>query len=57
VWNAVLIGGSGPSVTVGDAGWNATIPAGGSVGFGLIATGTATTPAAFTLNGGGCALA
>jgi hypothetical protein len=57
VWNAVLIGGSGPSVTVGDAGWNATIPAGGSVGFGLIATGTATTPEAFTLNSGGCALA
>jgi hypothetical protein len=56
LWNAILVGGNGPAVTVTDAGWNAVVPAGGSVGFGFLGTGAPVSPAAFTLNAGACAL-
>ncbi len=47
---------SGATVAVSDAGWNAAIPAGGSVGFGfnLNYSGANVAPTAFTLNGLPC---
>jgi len=57
IWNAVLVGASGPSVTVADAGWNATIAAGGTVGFGFTGAGTSAVPTSFSLNGAACTLA
>lgn len=49
----------GPNVTVTDAGWNATIPVGGSVSFGFTASlaGDNVDPTTFTLNGATCGLA
>ena len=53
LWGAGTPTTTGDSVSLPNAPWNATIPAGGSVSFGF--TGTATTgnrpPTAFTLNG------
>jgi chitodextrinase len=56
LWNATLITGPGPAVTVGDAGWNATIASGSSVAFGFNAQGIATPPTAFALNGTACTI-
>ena len=56
-WNAT-VSQSGPAVTAAAASWNDTIPAGGSASFGFLGTGsTAANPAAFTLDGTGCAVA
>lgn len=53
-WNAKTSQ-SGAAVTATDLGYNGTVPAGGSVGFGFQGTGTGTgSPAAFTLNGAAC---
>lgn len=48
----------GADVTVDNAPWNATIPAGGQVSFGFIASwqGSNPAPAAFTLNSTACAV-
>jgi endo-1,4-beta-xylanase len=47
---------AGPAVTVTNAAWNGTIPAGGSAGFGFLAswTGSNAAPTSFTLNGTTC---
>ncbi|MER6924760.1 cellulose binding domain-containing protein, partial [Streptomyces spiralis] len=53
-WNAKTTQ-SGATVTATDLGYNGTIPAGGSTGFGFQGTGSGTTsPTAFTLNGAAC---
>ena len=55
-WNATYSPASG-QVTATNVGWNANIPAGGSVGdFGFQAshTGNTAEPTAFTLNGRSC---
>ncbi|MFC4033262.1 glycoside hydrolase family 6 protein [Streptomyces polygonati] len=53
-WNARTTQ-SGASVTATDLGYNATVPAGGSTGFGFQGTGSGTSsPTAFTLNGAAC---
>jgi hypothetical protein len=54
LWNAALVAVSGASVTVRDAGWNATIAPGGSVNFGFTGTGVPVLPT-FALNGVACA--
>ncbi|HZP54951.1 cellulose binding domain-containing protein [Actinocrinis sp.] len=46
-------GASGPSYTVTPAGWNANIPAGGSVSFGFEVSGTGQ-PSGCTINGAAC---
>lgn len=53
IWGAGTPTTSGSTVTVQNAPWNATIPAGGSVTFGFTGnwTGSNTPPVAFTLNG------
>jgi len=57
VWNAQLLGKTavtgGTRFLVGDAGWNAAIPAGGSVSLGFTGTyaGSIATPSDWTLNG------
>ncbi|NOK79475.1 MAG: DUF4214 domain-containing protein [Chloroflexi bacterium AL-W] len=55
MWNASSSQ-SGTQVSATNAGWNATIPAGGSVSFGFHGTysGTNKAPTEFTLNGSGC---
>jgi lysophospholipase L1-like esterase len=55
LWNGVVTQ-TGASVSVRDAGFNATIPAAGSVAFGFQASfsGTNVNPAAFTVNGTAC---
>lgn len=56
-WNATLQGTSattgGTRFTVGDAGWNANVPIGGSVSFGFTGSGSGarSTPVDWTLNG------
>ncbi|HWS32423.1 MAG TPA: endo-1,4-beta-xylanase [Actinoplanes sp.] len=47
---------SGAAVTVGNAAWNGSVPAGGSTSFGFLGswTGSNPVPAAFTLNGTTC---
>ncbi|MEE4542256.1 glycoside hydrolase family 9 protein [Streptomyces sp. V4-01] len=54
-WNAAVTQ-SGQQVTAKDAGWNAAVPAGGSVDVGLTATYTASNaaPHGFALNGTPC---
>jgi endo-1,4-beta-xylanase len=54
-WNATVTQ-TGSQVTAADAGYNATIGAGGSVSFGFNGnwSGTNTAPSAFTLNGATC---
>ncbi|MEU0602724.1 glycoside hydrolase family 6 protein [Streptomyces sp. NPDC006393] len=55
-WNAKTTQ-SGATVTATDLGYNGTIPAGGSTGFGFQGTGSGTTsPTAFTLNGATCSV-
>ncbi|HEX3046499.1 MAG TPA: cellulose binding domain-containing protein, partial [Bacillota bacterium] len=56
LWNGTYTQ-SGASVSVKDAGYNATIPANGgttSLGFGMTYSGTNAKPTAFTLNGTAC---
>jgi cellulase/cellobiase CelA1 len=58
LWNGVYTQ-SGASVSVKDAGYNATIGANGgttSFGFGMTYTGTNAKPTAFTLNGTACSV-
>jgi lysophospholipase L1-like esterase len=57
-WNANATQ-NGATVTVTDAGWNATLAPGGSASFGFLAsqTGTNREPTGFTLNAGACAVA
>ncbi len=56
-WNATLLGTSavagGTRFAVGDAGWNATVPVGGSVTIGFVGAGSGTiaSPTDWTLNG------
>jgi hypothetical protein len=54
-WNATVTQ-SGAAVTATDAGYNASIPSGGSTSFGLQGTWSSSdaTPTAFALNGAGC---
>ena len=54
-WNAVVTQ-SGRSVTASSPSWNQTIPAGGSVSFGMngASSGTNGVPAAFSLNDADC---
>ncbi|WP_229399134.1 cellulose binding domain-containing protein [Micromonospora okii] len=52
-WNGVFQQ-TGPAVTVANESYNATIQSGGSVSFGFTASGPATNPAPFTLNGAAC---
>ena len=54
-WNATVTQ-SGASVSATNLGWNASIPSGGSAGFGFQADGSASnsTPTNFTLNGVAC---
>ncbi|MEE4543014.1 glycoside hydrolase family 6 protein [Streptomyces sp. V4-01] len=55
-WNAGTTQ-SGATVTATDLGYNATVPVGGSTGFGFQGTGSgASSPAAFTLNGAACSV-
>lgn len=56
VWSATLVAADGASVTVRDAGWNATIAPGGSVSLGFTGLGTPVPPG-FILNGVACAAA
>lgn len=52
IWDAKLVSHTGNSYTVTNAGWDATIPAGGSVSFGFTAArGTSTAATAFVLGG------
>lgn len=55
LWNGKLVQ-TGQNVIVGDAGWNAQVPANGTVDFGFQAvfSGTNSVPTAFTLNGTPC---
>jgi len=54
LWNGTATQ-SGANVTVKNAGYNASIPAGGSVsGIGFTANGAATTPSSFAVNGTTC---
>lgn len=57
-WNSTVSPASG-QVTATNAPWNASVPAGGSQGFGFQATHTGNTaePSAFTLNGSACTVA
>jgi endoglucanase len=57
MWNAVSSQ-TGQSERASDAGWNATIPAGGTAAFGFQATfsGANTVPSAFALNGTACTI-
>jgi len=57
VWGAVTTA-AGSTVTAIDAGWNATIPAGGSTSFGFIGVRSDLdrAPTAFSLNGAACAM-
>ena len=56
-WNATLLGTAavtgGTRFTVGDAGWNASVPVGASVSFGFTGSGSVprSTPTDWTLNG------
>jgi hypothetical protein len=54
-WNATVTQ-SGNAVTARDAGWNGTVPVGGSAEFGVQGTytGTLGTPTGFTINGVAC---
>jgi cellulase/cellobiase CelA1 len=54
-WNATYSA-VGATVTAGNVAWNATIPAGGTAGFGFIASGTGSNavPAGFRLGGVAC---
>jgi endoglucanase len=55
-WNAKTTQ-SGAAVTASDLGYNASVPVGGSTGFGFQGTGSSTTvPTAFTLNGTSCSV-
>jgi chitodextrinase len=56
LWNATLVGVSGPMVKVRDAGWNASIAPGGTVSFGFTGTGAPGGPGTFLLNGQQCAI-
>jgi endo-1,4-beta-xylanase len=58
LWGGALTQ-SGQSVTVGNAAWNASVPAGGSASFGFLGswTGDNPAPAVFTLNGAACTVA
>ncbi|GAB2575293.1 rhamnogalacturonan lyase [Paractinoplanes abujensis] len=53
LWNGSVTQ-NGAQVSVRDAGWNASIATNGSVSFGFNATGDATPPASFSLNGVAC---
>lgn len=57
-WNAQVTQ-TGPAVAAADAGWNKTIPAGGTAEFGFTGTSGATNgkPAVLSLNGQPCAAA
>jgi chitodextrinase len=54
LWNATMVSVNGASVTVRDAGWNATIAPAASVTFGFTGNGSPVPPS-FALNGGACA--
>jgi hypothetical protein len=58
IWNAVSTQ-TGQSERAADAGWNATIPAGGTAAFGFQASfsGANSNPGAFSLNGTACTTA
>jgi chitinase len=53
IWNATVISHSGTHYVIGNAGWNSSVPAGGSVSFGFIASPghTTATPSNYLLNG------
>ncbi|MFD4990956.1 glycoside hydrolase family 6 protein [Cellulosimicrobium cellulans] len=55
LWNGTLVR-DGGRVTVGDAGWNASLATGGSASFGLVGTAASAPaePARFTLDGVAC---
>ncbi len=53
LWNGSVTQ-SGANVTVKDAGWNAALATGATTNFGFNGSGTAGTPAAFSLNGTAC---
>lgn len=55
-WNASVVSQAGGAVRLVNAGWNPSIPTGGSVSFGFQAShgGANPTPTAFTLNGVAC---
>jgi endoglucanase len=57
LWNGVLTSPPGPAVTVANAGFNGTLPTGGSASFGFQASysGSNAAPSGFTLNGQACA--
>ena len=57
-WSSVTTQ-SGSAVTVKNAAWNGSIPAGGSQQFGFNGShsGTNTAPSAFSLNGTACTVA
>jgi len=57
LWGGALTQ-SGAAVTVGNAAWNSSLPAGGSTSFGFLGswTGSNPAPAAFALNGTTCAV-
>ena len=56
-WDAT-VSQSGQTVTAGNAAYNGSVPAGGSVAFGFQAgfSGTNATPAQFSLNGTACSV-
>lgn len=51
IWDAMMVARAGDKYTVTNAGWNATLPAGGSVSFGFVAGPAKATAGAFVLNG------
>jgi hypothetical protein len=53
IWDATVVSHAGTHYVVGSAGWNSTLPAGGSVSFGFNASPghTTATPANYLLNG------
>lgn len=53
VWDGVLTQLAGGRVRVSDTGWNAAVPAGGSVSFGFVANGVFAPPTGGCLNGSG----
>jgi endoglucanase len=59
LWNGVLAPGSGPAVTVTDAGYNGALATGGTASFGFQASysGTNNPPTGFAVNGQPCATA